>query len=46
MQNLSYFGLFTSLTIASAFLIDILVSPALMVLATRAPRRDGEPDDD
>jgi hypothetical protein len=40
MQNLFYFGLFTSFAIASAFLIDILVSPALMVLATRSQRRD------
>ena len=35
MQNLFYFGLFTSFAIASAFVLDILVSPALMVLATR-----------
>jgi predicted RND superfamily exporter protein len=35
MQNLFYFGLFTSFTIVSAFLIDILITPALMVLVTR-----------
>jgi predicted RND superfamily exporter protein len=46
MENLSYFGLFTSLTIAAAFLIDILVSPALMVLATRAQHADGDPGED
>lgn len=33
MENLVRFGLLTSFTIASAFLIDILVSPALMSLA-------------
>lgn len=33
MNNLFYFGLLTSFTIASAFLIDILVSPALMAIA-------------
>jgi predicted RND superfamily exporter protein len=40
MQNLFYFGLFTSFAIASAFLLDILVSPALMVLATRGDRAE------
>ena len=39
MQNLVYFGAFTALAIASAFLLDILVSPALMVLATRRDTR-------
>jgi hypothetical protein len=39
MQNLFYFGAFTALAIASAFLLDILVSPALMVLATRRDTR-------
>jgi predicted RND superfamily exporter protein len=36
MRNLFYFGFFTALTIVSAFLFDILVSPALMVLVTRS----------
>jgi hypothetical protein len=41
MQNLTYFGLFTAFAIAMAFVLDILVSPALMVLATRGnSRRD------
>jgi predicted RND superfamily exporter protein len=40
MQNLFYFGAFTALAISSAFVLDILVSPALMVLATR---RDQHP---
>jgi predicted RND superfamily exporter protein len=35
MNNLYYFGLLTSITIANAFLIDILVSPALMALIHR-----------
>ncbi|MDG2334490.1 MAG: MMPL family transporter [Myxococcota bacterium] len=35
MNNLYYFGLLTGITIANAFLIDILVSPALMSLAYR-----------
>jgi predicted RND superfamily exporter protein len=35
MRNLFYFGLFTAFTIISAFVFDILVSPALMVLVTR-----------
>ena len=39
MQNLFYFGAFTALAITSAFLLDILVSPALMVLATRRDSR-------
>ena len=39
MQNLFYFGAFTALAIVSAFLLDILVSPALMVLATRRDSR-------
>jgi predicted RND superfamily exporter protein len=34
MQNLFYFGLLTSFTIVSAFVIDILVTPALIVLVT------------
>jgi predicted RND superfamily exporter protein len=33
MENLVRFGLLTSFTIANAFLIDILVSPALMSIA-------------
>jgi len=33
MNNLFYFGLLTSFTIASAFVIDILVSPALMSIS-------------
>jgi predicted RND superfamily exporter protein len=32
MQNLFFFGLLTSFTIIDAFLIDILITPALMVL--------------
>ncbi len=32
MENLFFFGLLTSFTILSAFLIDILITPALMVL--------------
>ncbi len=32
MDNLFYFGLLTSFTIVDAFLIDILITPALMVL--------------
>jgi len=39
MRNLAYFGLFTAVAIASAFLLDILVSPALMVLANRGRSR-------
>ena len=39
MQNLFYFGAFTALAITSAFLLDILVSPALMELATRRDSR-------
>ena len=35
MQNLFYFGALTSFTVVVAFALDILVSPALMVLATR-----------
>ena len=35
MSNLYYFGLLTGITIANAFLIDILVSPALMSLVYR-----------
>jgi len=35
MNNLYYFGLLTSITIANAFVIDILVSPALMALLHR-----------
>ena len=34
MQNLRYFGALTSFTIISAFIIDILVTPALIVLVT------------
>ena len=40
LTNLFYFGLLTALTIANAFLIDILVSPALMALAYGGKRRD------
>ena len=40
MQNLFYFGALTSFAIVSAFVLDILVSPALMVLATRRDRSD------
>ncbi len=40
MQNLFYFGLFTCLTISVAFLLDILVSPALMILVTRSAEPD------
>jgi len=32
MNNLFYFGLLTAVTVANAFLIDILVAPALMAL--------------
>jgi hypothetical protein len=35
MNNIYYFGLLTSITIANAFLIDLLVSPALMALTHR-----------
>ena len=35
MLNLFYFGILTSFTIAMAFVIDVLVTPALMVLVTR-----------
>ena len=35
LNNLYYFGLLTSITIANAFLIDIFVSPALMALIHR-----------
>ena len=34
MQNLFYFGVLTSFTIIAAFMIDILVTPALIVLVT------------
>ncbi|NQZ98457.1 MAG: MMPL family transporter, partial [Myxococcales bacterium] len=40
LTNLFYFGLLTALTIANAFLIDILVSPALMALAYGGKHRD------
>ena len=33
MNNVFHFGLLTAFTVANAFLIDILVSPALMALA-------------
>jgi len=33
MNNIYYFGLLTSITIANAFLIDLLISPALMALS-------------
>jgi predicted RND superfamily exporter protein len=35
MRNLFYFGAFTAFAIVAAFLLDILVSPALVVLVTR-----------
>ena len=35
LNNIYYFGLLTSITIANAFLIDLLVSPALMALTHR-----------
>ena len=38
MENLYYFGVLTSFTIATAFLLDITVTPALMVLVT--PKRE------
>ncbi len=36
MNNLYYFGLLTSITIMNAFLVDLLVSPALMALVYRS----------
>ncbi len=39
MNNIYYFGLLTSITIANAFLIDLLVSPALMALTHRNSAR-------
>jgi hypothetical protein len=42
MNNLFYFGLLTSFTIASAFVIDILVSPALMSITHKGLERDPE----
>jgi predicted RND superfamily exporter protein len=39
MQNLFYFGAFTAFAIAAAFMLDILVSPALMVLVARSDAR-------
>ena len=38
MDNLFWFGLLTSFTIITAFIIDILITPALMVLVT--PKTD------
>ncbi len=35
MDNLFYFGLLTSFTIVDAFLIDILITPALLVLLSK-----------
>ena len=42
LENLFYFGLLTAFTIANAFLIDILVAPALMELAYGGKRRGRE----
>ncbi len=44
MVHLAYFGIFTAIAIAGAFLLDIAVSPALMILATRRDfRQTAEP---
>jgi len=42
LNNLYYFGLLTSITIANAFLIDIFVSPALMALIHRNAGDEGQ----
>ena len=44
MRNFMLFGVLTSFTIAMAFVVDVLVSPALMVLATRGDVRPGAGD--
>jgi len=43
LSNLHNFGLLTGITIANGFLIDILVSPALMNLAYRNRSKAAEP---
>ncbi|MCS5636803.1 MAG: MMPL family transporter, partial [Myxococcota bacterium] len=40
MNNLYYFGLLTSITIMNAFLVDMLVSPALMALVYGSDRKE------
>jgi predicted RND superfamily exporter protein len=45
MQNLFYFGAFTAFAIAAAFMFDILVSPALMVLVARSDARRAAKND-
>ncbi|MCA9774400.1 MAG: MMPL family transporter, partial [Myxococcales bacterium] len=39
MVNISNFGIITAFTIATAFLADVMLSPALVILATRARAR-------
>jgi predicted RND superfamily exporter protein len=43
MANLVNLGIFTAFAIATAFLADVLVAPALMVLFLRQPRHAGAP---
>jgi predicted RND superfamily exporter protein len=43
LENLVNLGIFTAFAIATAFLADVLVAPALMVLFLRQPRRAGAP---
>jgi predicted RND superfamily exporter protein len=40
LNNLFYFGMLTGLAIALAFIADVIVSPALVVLATRGKQAD------
>jgi hypothetical protein len=40
MTNLFFFGILTSFTIAMAFVIDVMITPALMALVTREPEAD------
>ncbi len=43
LENLVNFGVFTAFAIATAFLADVLVAPALMVLFQRKPRHSRRP---
>lgn len=40
LNNLFYLGLLTGLAIALAFIADVIVSPALVVLATRGKQAE------
>ncbi len=43
LENLVNLGVFTAFAIAMAFLADVLVAPALMVLFQRKPRHSRRP---